>query len=89
MKTLVDSLKLYFQNNSRNQIIKDWNEYEIYDEVGVTVDDFLHQSNLLYEIENECSYWQFTSINKKIENPEFAPDFLFKNIIFVAYDITL
>lgn len=85
MKTLVDSLKLYFQNNSQNQITKDWKEYETYDEVGVKIDDFLHQSNLLYEIENECSYWQFTSINKITKNPEFTPDFLVKNVTFATY----
>ncbi len=78
MKTLVQSLKLYFQNNSKSQIIKDWKEFELYDGIGIKIDDFLHQSNLLYEIENKSSYWQFKSINKITENPEFTPDFLVK-----------
>tara|TARA_R110002050_G_scaffold138980_2_gene262941 strand:- start:107 stop:298 length:192 start_codon:yes stop_codon:yes gene_type:complete len=42
------SLKSYFQDNSREQIEKDWAEYEKYDKIGLKVDESIEQSKLLY-----------------------------------------
>ncbi|WP_339740632.1 hypothetical protein [uncultured Sunxiuqinia sp.] len=48
MSTILDSLKSYFQDNSREQIEKDWAEYEKYDKIGLKVDESIEQSKLLY-----------------------------------------
>ena len=36
MSTVLEKLKLYFQNNSREQIENDWAKSEKYDKVGPT-----------------------------------------------------
>ncbi len=77
MKTLIESLKLYFGKNSESQILNDWNEFEEFDKIGPKIDDFLHQSNLFYEIEIASSYWEFNNFDILTENPKFTSDFLF------------
>jgi hypothetical protein len=77
MASVLESLKLYFQNNSREQIEKDWAETEKYDGVGLKVDDFIHHSKLIYGIQTENSYWVYNSMIKIIKNPKFSSDFLF------------
>lgn len=39
--TVLDSLKKYFEENSREQIEKDWKESEKFDKVGPTCEEFL------------------------------------------------
>lgn len=75
MNTIFEKLKLYFQNTSEQQIIKDWAETEKYDSIGLKIDDFLHQSKMFYETEVRNSYWEFSCKNEILENPKFASDF--------------
>lgn len=75
MRTILENLKLYFQNNSREQIEKDWAESEKYDKIGPTIDNFMLQSQLFYELEMKDSFWEYSCLNDIIENPKFASDF--------------
>lgn len=47
MNTILDNLKSYFQNNSREQIEKDWAQSEKYDSVGPTIDDFIKKKLIM------------------------------------------
>lgn len=77
MNSVLKALQEYFQNNSAEQISKDWAETEKYDIVGPTIDDFMFQSKIFYETEIRQSYWEFNCQNETIENPKFASDFFF------------
>lgn len=77
MKTILENLKLYFQSTSRDQIEKDWAEFEKYNQVGPKVDDFISQSKYYHNLVNNKSYWEFTCDDNSIENPKFASDFFF------------
>ena len=76
MSAILESLKRYFQNNTEEQIRKDWAEFAEYDKVGPKVDDFMTQSKLLfYEQSNINNYWEFFCSNQLVTNPKFASDF--------------
>lgn len=75
MSTVLEGLKLYFQNNSRDQIEKDWAESEKYDKIGPTIDEFIHQSQFIFAQEMKGSFWEFSCLNQIIENPKFTSDF--------------
>ena len=76
MSTILESLNQYFQNNTEEQIRKDWAEFAEYDKVGPKVDDFMTQSkSLFYEQSNVDNYWEFSCSNQLITNPKFASDF--------------
>ena len=78
MSTVLESLKLYFESNSREQIEKDWAECDKFKKVGPTVDEFIHRTQSLARNEMLFSVRDFVlSTSKKIENPKFASDFLF------------
>jgi len=77
METIIEKLKKYFQNNSREKIEKDWKKTEMYDKIGPSIEEFIFHSKILYEIELKNSYWEFYNINKLLKNPEFTSDFLF------------
>lgn len=51
--TVLDSLKEYFANNSREQIEKDWNETEEWDNVGPTVEEFMDHNLFCTKIKSE------------------------------------
>lgn len=44
--TVLDSLKKYFEENSREQIEKDWKESEKFDKVGPTCEEFLSYNHI-------------------------------------------
>lgn len=78
MNTILENLKLYFQSNSKEQIISDWAESEKYNNIGPKIDDFIEQTIYHHKIENNKEFWEFNSLNNIITNPKFASDFLFK-----------
>jgi hypothetical protein len=78
MNTILENLKLYFQNNSKEQIISDWAESEKYNSIGPKIDEFIEQTIYRHKIENDKEFWEFNSLNNIITNPKFASDFLFK-----------
>ncbi|HAP96267.1 hypothetical protein [Epilithonimonas hominis] len=80
MKTIFEKLKLYFENNSEQQIIQDWSETEKYNSVGPKIDEFFHQSKIFYETEIRNSYWEFSCKNEILENPKFASDFFYLSL---------
>ncbi len=78
MNTILENLKLYFQSNSKEQIISDWAESEKYNSIGSKIDEFIEQTIYHHKIENNNEFWEFNSLNNIITNPKFASDFLFK-----------
>lgn len=78
MNTILENLKSYFQENSREQIEKDWAEFDEYDNVGPSVYWFLEQSRLFCEPNKKEPFWGYYCSNQIIENPKFTSDFLFK-----------
>ena len=38
---ILEELKEYFRNNTKEKILEDWEKSKKYDEVGITVDEFL------------------------------------------------
>lgn len=51
--TLLDSLKEYFANNTREQIEKDWKETEEWDNVGPTVKEFMENNLFCTKIKSQ------------------------------------
>lgn len=51
--TLLDSLKEYFTNNTREQIEKDWKETEKWGKVGPTVDEFMENNLFCAKIKSQ------------------------------------
>ncbi|MBE7653948.1 hypothetical protein [Tenacibaculum finnmarkense] len=78
MTTILENLKLYFQNNSKEQIKKDWSESEKYNGIGPKIDDFIEQTIYHHKIKNNKDFWEITSLNNITKNPKFTSDFLFK-----------
>ncbi|WBV59481.1 hypothetical protein PFY12_10465 [Chryseobacterium camelliae] len=76
MKTLFENLKQYFQSNTREQIEQAWAEFDKYNIVGPTVDEFIHQSKYYNTLDIDDSYWEFICQDELINyNPKFASDF--------------
>lgn len=44
---LLDSLKKYFEENSREQIEKDWKKSEKFDKIGPTCEEFLSYKHII------------------------------------------
>jgi hypothetical protein len=78
MNTILEDLKLYFQSNSKEQIISDWAESEKYNSIGPKIDEFIEQTIYYHKIDNNKEFWKFNSLNNNITIPKFASDFLFK-----------
>jgi hypothetical protein len=43
MENFLEKLKEYFENNTNEKILEDWEKSEKYDEIKPTVEDFLKQ----------------------------------------------
>lgn len=75
MKTILESLKAYFAENTAEKIERDWAESEKYDKVGPTVNEFFSQSKIYHKTKfNNDSVWSFSN-NQILKNPNFASDF--------------
>lgn len=51
--TLLDSLKEYFANNTREQIEKDWKESDKFKDVGPTVKEFMENNLFCTKIKSQ------------------------------------
>ena len=85
MGAVLEGLKSYFQNNSREQIEKDWNELEHYDEIGIPVEEYLQTIGPNYDLidedldlTSECTErgYRFIDIDsgQVVEHPTFSAD---------------
>ena len=73
--TVLDSLKKYFEENSREQIEKDWKESEKFDKVGPTCEEFLSYNH--------------RNINREIIKQEISietSDIIIHNVNIKDYD---
>ena len=60
MSTILEKLKLYYKTNSAEQIKNDWAEFEKYDEIGPTIDEFMEQT-IFHEKHNYLCLLNFNS----------------------------
>jgi hypothetical protein len=50
MSNFFEELKKYFEITPQSKILKDWEKSAEFDSVGPTVEEFLHNTNLYYQI---------------------------------------
>ena len=43
MKTILESLQDYFNNNTEEKVKKDWEDSEDWDNQGISIDEFLNK----------------------------------------------
>ena len=47
MENIVEKLKKYFEETSEEQFLKDWKETEEFDNIGITVDEFIKNNIIM------------------------------------------
>ena len=74
MGKLLDGLLSYFENNTQEQILKDWEAAEKWDDVGPKIDDFLEQlsNEIVYKPDISTAN---TEISNNTPSPKFSSDF--------------
>lgn len=80
MKNVLEELKNYLNNTPNQQVLKDWESTEKYDEVGIPVDDFLQKTTYYYKLQNGSINIECDNLYDNIQNPKFTSDFLFYNL---------
>ncbi|MGM0579760.1 MAG: hypothetical protein ACQETL_03715 [Bacteroidota bacterium] len=76
MSNLLENIKEYFNSNSREQILRDWNSTKSADEVGPTVAEYLDElKNIKGTILEPDEGYNFTTSESL--NPEFNSGFFF------------
>lgn len=76
MSNLLDNIKAYFMNNSREQILKEWNATKAADQVGPAVVEYLDElKNIRGTILEPDEGYNFSTIEPL--NPEFNSGFFF------------
>jgi hypothetical protein len=78
MNIFFEELKKYFEVTPREKVLEDWAKSAEFDNVGPTVEEFLHNTNQYYQIHSEeplgvC----LTGINKY--DPKFTSGFFMSN----------
>jgi hypothetical protein len=63
---LVEKLKEYFKNNTKEKILEDWEKSKKYDEIGITADDFfkIQPAKTVEEVEEWCKRQLERKFNK-------------------------
>lgn len=78
MINFLEELKNYFENTPRKKILEDWAKSAEFDNVGPTVEEFLHNTNQYYHIISQGpNPWIPIQINKF--DPKFTSGFLITN----------
>lgn len=78
MDTILEKLKSYLENHSKDEILNDWAKTKKYDQSGPSVDWFLEYTmNINQEVGLVENYWEFSSCNYITENLEFTSDFFY------------
>lgn len=77
MNNFLDDLKLYFKNTPRNKVLEDWAKTESFDQVGISMDDFLSQTYLEYNINTEIPLIECNVLIHGY-SPEFSSGFFLK-----------
>ncbi|MFB3306813.1 hypothetical protein, partial [Pseudomonas sp. AMR01] len=80
MKSMFEKLQDYFNNTSREQVVKDWELSSKYDEViSPNVEEFIECSRYFFELEKEIPDLNQESFVNNIKNPNFSSDFFLNN----------
>jgi len=75
MSTILEKLNKYFQENSEENILRDWSELEEFDSIGPTITSFLQQPRLFYPLDLCKSRWKISYLKESVKNPKFTSDF--------------
>jgi hypothetical protein len=80
MNNFFEDLKTYFEVTPREKVLEDWAKSEEFDKVGLTVEDFLQNTQHYYVFSDDPLIG--SSINSKdYYSPKFTSGFfIFKNI---------
>lgn len=74
MSTILEKIQNYFQNNSLEQIQKDWAELDKFNDIGPTVSEFLKQQDTYLLEQHKFKYEIILPIGIT-KNPKFTSDF--------------
>ncbi len=75
MSSLIENLKSYFANTSREKILMDWEETLEFDNVGITMDEFLIQTNWNFRIKTDDPLNGGANLIVNNYSPKFSSDF--------------
>ena len=74
MKDFFEELKKYFETTPQSKILEDWAKTAEFDNVGPTVDEFLHHTKKHFQVRSSEPLGScFVGINEY--NPKFSSDF--------------
>jgi hypothetical protein len=81
METILDRLKVYFDNTPDEKIELDWAKTKKYDEVNSpTVEEFLRASRQLIDVGKLKNNLPTENLINNFENPNFSSDFFLLKI---------
>lgn len=80
MGTILQRLKKYFKDTSLEQIKKDWDKTEEYDQIdSPSVESFIFQTEKLIDIGKQKGNLPPESFIDNFKNPNFSSDFFLTN----------
>ncbi len=74
MKTILEGLLSYFAQNSKGQIMKDWDEFKFYDNIGPKIDIFIDH---LSQQKFDNSFLKTSNLNNLKKDPKYSSDFFY------------
>jgi hypothetical protein len=81
MGTILERLKMYFENTSPEQVKEDWAKTEKYDKVeSLSVETFIEVSKQLIDVGKLQDNLPSENLINNFENPNFSSDFFYYKI---------
>lgn len=81
METILERLKMYFDNTSPEQVKEDWEKAKKYDEIdSPNVETFIEVSKQLIDVGKLQSNSPQENLINNFENPNFSSDFFILKI---------
>lgn len=76
MNSFLEDLKKYFENNSRDKVIEDWEKSKEFDQIGISMDDFMYHTQIYYKVQTEDPLMG-CNLTYNDYSPKFSSGFLF------------
>ncbi len=80
MGNMLEELKKYFETTPREKVLEDWAKTEAFDQVGPTMDEFLTQTRLYYQVYSSDPLQGYL-INNIEYSPKYSSGFFLSNTI--------
>jgi len=81
METILEKLKLYFENTPAEQVKVDWEKAKKYDEVvSPSIETFIEVSKQLIDVGKLQNNLPQGNLINNFENPNFSSDFFYHKI---------